>query len=253
MKHPKEYITELVSSPDYREARSDTSKSPRQALSRVAMKTVGERLEESEYLDVHAQSVRIMGLLEGFIDAQRWIESHDLEDPSLKLEKRAKKLEVIRFNHALREMIDTQPGLQASDLVNFVASAEMILGGPQSSKYVTERVREIVYGMQQEVVTEQAIWEMGGDVLATDEEDDRRGIDIRFAFNDEIYEIDVKASKFGEADKLQKMRGPGPLPFWTGLEDGDLGNSFRANNEQCAKIAQRLRSRVIDVELVEAL
>lgn len=245
--NPKVYLDALTSSDVFREERPKHPKA-RDALGSTALRYFENKDKVSEYHDVHTLAVALIGKLDSFKQARRSLESHFEGESKLNYQERqACKRDIVGYNHTIREIIDNNPAMTANEIVDFVAATEMLVGSPADSRYVTNATREIMTGMQHEIVVEQAVGSMPGtDFIDATIEDDLNGIDVSFRLDGIRYDLDVKASHMGVEKKLSQNNGHKSkvVPFWTGLEPGELGNKFRATNEQVNRVRSRLEAQL---------
>lgn len=96
--------------------------------------------------------------------------------------------------------------------------------------------------MHHEIDTEQALWLLDGvdDIESASIDDELEGTDLLFTYHGQPFRIDVKASAIGEQEAWQEWQPGDPLPFWTGIHSSELGNRFRATDQQAQDIADRL-------------
>lgn len=213
-----------------------------------------ERMKNAEAQNLENQldrsALRIISTLPRFVAAQ-----HALDKIRDDERKRGHKFPrsvrlphlkaVIPYNHALRDLVDSFPGVDAASIKRFSATAMLDLGSPSEAAYCSERTREALYGMQHEIGLEQILWQIEEveDVQHATEEQELSGIDLVVTFRDRTLYLDSKASEFGQKSALasreaymhdrgmSETENTSGYPIWTGLQDDDFKGGFRIDNE----------------------
>lgn len=163
---------------------------------------------------------------------------------------RKEKLPALRniagFNHALREMVDSNPSLRVSDVKNFILTMNHSINGPESGGPMFEdKVRNTITGMRHEIAVEQMTGFMPGvETLEATVEEDLQGVDLKVSINGSPYAaIDVKASHATAEHARQKARARGfddSHIVWSHANEEDFNGSFRLPLEVAKHNAQAL-------------
>lgn len=226
------------------QATHDPERAPRLSWSigATARKLVERQAKRNGgYLDYEHSMLQIISLIPSTVDAMAVVNAEPgrYEYEGILQAKRS----LVKFNHAIRWIVDSSPWLTRSRLHSSITEAAPLMIPTQKSKAFQEQLRASITGMQQEIFTEQALWSIDG--VEVDEEvsidDDLQGIDIRFSYNGRPFELDVKSREQRPGEHLPDNT----TRFWTGLNGYELGDHFRANEEQLAIIRNRLMT-VID-------
>ncbi len=202
---------------------------------------------QTEYLDEKHQVLALLSTVSPAAEAMNVVHSPDASKEEIGQAKDT----LIRFNHGVRLIIDASPSTTRRELLSLIDQlAIQVLPNDDTGDFSRETRRRVT-AMQQEIFTEQALWTIP-DVEVYEEvsvEDEKKGVDIRFSYKRDMYEMDVKSS---EENENVGIGSSGHFRFWTGLTGYQLGESFRANDEQLAIIRARLLAR-LDAEQAKAV
>lgn len=230
------------------------------ALGHVAA-MFAERMSQPEEQTIEQlldrSAVHILSLLPGFIEAQRALDSLEQRDSRHHLSKNEKlshKQTATAFNHALRELIDLAPDIQASEVRDFIFKAALEMGHVDTAKYTAQETQAVLHGIQHEIGFEQILWQLEDveDVVHSDEKQELIGIDLIVRYKNKQIPVDVKASELSARKSLQahetymrnhhlsETNDKGGYPVWTGLETSDFGGGFRIPEELAAQKASRV-------------
>lgn len=252
----RQYLEAIARSNDVLVARTEPNTSARRAFGKAALSMFERRSEGSEYLDMDTQAFRLIGLYDEAVETGLRLDSADA-NPSLRM-TRAEKLPLIRktlkFNHAIRELIDTHPELTTGDVLQFFNGLDLYL--PESSQSLDRQdyLRGILRGMQHEVVAEQALWSIPEveDVIQASIEEELQGIDLKVVYRGQVYCLDIKSTSYSETKALNtRFSGNKSVPVWTGLTATDLEGRFRGSESQIKIVAERLLSAIDPQEIAE--
>ena len=250
---PRQYFDAIRRSDQYMAERSrlNDSEHDRRAIGATALRFVAEREAESPYLDLDVQAVRIIGLLDDFMTGEHALDlmqdrMRDGERIS-RDERRAEVKKTVKFNHALRELIDTNQRLTLREIEQFVGAASMELyDSEQEREYLLNKLRMCMVGMQHEVVAEQALWTIDGveDVIHADVEDELRGIDLKVIYHGRGVNLDIKASQRAADMAAMKAQGhrQSSVIVWTGTTSTHLNGHFRGDDETVATVRGNMQS-----------
>lgn len=209
-------------------------------------------------------AVRILASLPAFVDAQRALDK--LEDQERRNGHHFPKnvrlphlKAVIPYNHALLDLIDTFPGIDAESVWRFSGGAMLDLGGRADAEFVEMETRELLHGLRNEIGLEQILWQIDdvSDVTRATEEQELIGIDRGVVYRRTPLFLDAKASEFGAQKALQAHQDylrfhhlteaddDGGYPVYTGLTDDDFHGGFRISQEKAEECAPAIK-RVLD-------
>lgn len=196
---------------------------------------------QTTYLDERHQLLALLPTISPAAEAMSIVNSPDVSKEAIDQAKEA----LIQFNHGVRLIIDASPSMPRDELLSTIDQLALQVLPTGNYRTFTREIRQRVIGMQQEIFTEQALWTIPG--VDVHEEvsvnDELRGVDIRFSYDRNDYEMDVKSREEYETAEIDSS---GRFRFWTGLSGYELGESFRANDEQLATIRDRLLARLAD-------
>lgn len=191
--------------------------------------------ETGGYLDYEHGMLNLISVIPSAAEAIDAIGDDNHQDRE---DIRQAKQALIRLNHAIRTIIDGSPRMTRPQLLSKIREAAVSMVPIEQSKRFMNEVRMRIYGMQQEIFTEQALWSIDG--VDVDEEvsieDDLHGVDIRFKYNGRPFALDVKSHE----PEPGIRRPDDSIRFWTGLYGDELGERFRADDEQIVVIRNRL-------------
>lgn len=269
LRPPKTFINGLEKTDEYLHMRA-RHRNRRKAIGHAA--TIhAERMKSSEIKNpselLDRQALTLLATLPKFVVAQ-----HELDKLRDQERKRGRKYprevrlphikSVIKYNHALRELVDTFPDLNADNIRRFSAAAMLDLGTPEEAEYCAERTREALHGMRYEIGLEQVLWHIEDveDISHATEEQELSGIDLIVTYRGHKLYLDAKASEFGEqktiatrhsfqrAHHMTEADEDGGFPVWCGLNEEDFDGGFRAREaragEEAARVQQILDSLV---------
>lgn len=158
----------------------------------------------------------------------------------------ASKLRLVEFNHAVQDMLDSDPTIEFDEIVAFLSTMHGVInrnrwgddktGWNQEAAWFHHQVEVTVRGMQQEIFGEQIASHIPGVVVErpTDPHDDLRGVDRWITMNGVRFPVDFKASYETARHAREKSHHPEQIVY-TGVE----GPRFRK--------ALRLDTRDIDL------
>lgn len=144
----------------------------------------------------------------------------------------------VMFNHALAEMIDSDPSASFGEVRNFLMGVYDSLytdTTPQSRQVAKARFEQTLTGMTSEIIGEQLAGYLGYDIEDASVEDDMRGIDRFITVGGIRYGVDFKASSV----TANKARTDHPRNFIvsTTVPDDVVGGKLRLPPEDVAHYA----------------
>lgn len=164
------------------------------------------------------------------------------------------KLDLIEFNDALREIIDTNPDMHEDVIKGVFTSAMLSYGyGANEINAGEAEVKHTLIGMKHELAFEAVLsWlPEGYEILTTSDEDDKHGADFKVRCpNGVILYIDIKASPENAAEATQdniefyaRFREQVPanqLVLYSGFKREDFGG-WHPSNESIQRVLPELQ------------
>lgn len=216
LKSPRTIVHELIRSNSFLEQAGAARTRPEKVklVSSLALKMSGISNESQDiprnthdsdhFLTKDEASMRLFGRIEPFVKSQMALDAIRADDDlyGTRTPRRTKiphLLNVIRFNHAVSDILDGFSEVSERDIEMFVV--ETLIGNQhnqQTIAYTRQKVREALWGMNQENGVEQALWECNDvdSVERPTEKQELQGIDRVIIFTDgSELPIDVKASQ----------------------------------------------------------
>ncbi len=173
-------------------------------------------------------------------------------------------IHMIEFNHALREIIETNPSIQPKIVTNLIKSATLRYGyGADAVNAIVDQTHETLYGIKHEQAFKAALFYLpeGYELVeASSEEEetilDKHGTDIRVRCpNGVIVSIDVKSSQKGVEyaklkQQLYKQKGgqlrPHEITLYSGFtsEDFDMNSPWQPNQAAIARVVPQIEQEL---------
>lgn len=207
--HRQKFLNEISATPQFLAARKG-EQYPGQNIPRAA-KIGAEALArlntaESGYKSPDAAVYTLISTIDGFASSVHTLDRLQAHNASSE-EKYKHKVNVLHFNHAIKEVIDTHPKATPDELTAFVIDMYSASHHNQHSdirEWEKERdtlrdyVEQHIYGMQHEILGEQII-ELTEGVEAYDPEvsinEEMKGIDGKVTMHGHTFVIDIKGSE----------------------------------------------------------
>lgn len=192
-------------------------------LAESATKDSGYRTPEGDRFALIAQ-------LEPFYRAQKALnkirqqEQEGARVPYSK--KRYYRNEVLEFNHALKNVIDSHAHLSFNDLLAFMARMYEGANPKQNVADFTHEVRIAMDGMRHEIGATQIIGALGLEYDETDNEQEMKGQDLIVYISGKPVPIDIKASPTAVEIARQKSPHPDRI-IWSHIENHEFNGGFR--------------------------
>ncbi len=240
------YFNQVERSDDALRRRAETQGSlSASAFRGIALDLVQPR--ESGYLDLDSHVMMLIANTGMFVEGRRALErlgqgaSREMRLPYLK--------RVIPFNRALRAMIDANPQLNRSEIIELVGRTQLRLSNADDARYATRAGREVLGAMTQELITEEALWQLPSvDTIVEPETEEEElqneldGIDIDVLLrNGSHFYIDATSSLLGERRKLARRHSKSKSePFWTGVDTRTFGENVRGTKADVRVARERL-------------
>lgn len=240
---------------------ADTDQGPGRkvkALSRAAH--ILAAIEDDTLPTLEQHSLNVLSRIPGFLVAQNYL--NDVRDGRLGYDSQRfddSKKSVIEFNHAVRSLIDSNPGLTFGEVLSFMSESALRTMGPEALKLMQRSGSEALSAMRHEIAVEQAIGQLFGpggidNYEGSSVAEERLGIDLICYMRDgrTVY-IDVKSGPEGRDIAIEKMRLGGPIPVWSGLRFEDFGPRMRlSSSEIAAKVVPQIREALGIEELASS-
>ena len=246
-----EIVKKIGTSPDYIKARNvverDATPEARRRPAAIRMAAVALRgKEEGSYFTLEEHALNLTAHL-------TTIESH-LEQLDRLRGRRATRREklpylekVTAFNHALKEMIDSNPRLGFNEVVSFLRNMNQQIHGRHNDRHFEHEIRGVLEGMRHEIAAEQIIGQLENvDVDHVSIEEDLDGGDLMVSVDNSPWTpIDIKASYLTAERAKQKARDTGHDDsgiIWSQLNDEDFNGGFRISYDKAAEKAPLLEA-----------
>lgn len=241
-----------------------------QALGKAA-RFLSDRMFDTELTpdkELTAHQLQLLGTMNPFIHAS--IELDEMRDGHRHYDKRRArelKTDLISFNHALKDLIDTQPNVTPGDILHFAQNSQNAMGDHKAAVASGPLIREALVGMQHESGAEQILWNIEGvsDIESkparkpgesleayrsrcVDEE--LHGTDLWVNYNNQWISVDIKASEMSAINGQRKViehNGDG-IVLWSQLDLEDFNGTFRIP----ARLAEQ-KAPAMERELQRAL
>jgi hypothetical protein len=213
-----------------------------EALARESESQSGRKTFEGQILDVISHLPQFM---------QSQIALNKMRESHASYREKAPHLDtVVRLNHSLKELVDTNPLLQFSQVLRFLNQMNAAINGKGHSELFTYEARSILVGMRHEIAVEQMLGTMPDvEYQDTDLASDLKGSDIFVSINGSPYvPIDVKASFVSAEKAKQKAAAYGYNPnliIWSQLYEEDFGDSFRIPHETVMERKDRVYDQLV--------
>lgn len=158
---------------------------------------------------------------------------------------------MLPFNHALRDIIDSNRGLKPEQLAQFLYIARKQLAGKLAADSMGKGPIKLVYGMANEVVAEDALFHVNGvaDVIPASVEEELRGIDLTaIGENGASQAFDVKSTERGMSiARSRSGRNPHSIAVWTGLNPDHFSKGFQLDDRTIRTVVRRFMPHLEEV------
>lgn len=253
--NPTRFTRSIAETAEYRTSRSneqDGNGALRRAVALGSQALVGDHTSERGYVSPEGCVYRLISTIDSFVSAQQELDRLK-EVGSERRQKLPHLRNVIAFNHAAKELIDSQPDIQFNELVSFTTKMYqgMHRDDPelhddaryhQRTVYVRDSIKEVLHGMRNELAVEQIIWAANDPELEYDDttvEDELRGVDLFINYHGQRFGIDVKASQ--AATHMAKLKSHHPERIvWSQVDWDDFEGGFRISDELALQKAPAL-------------
>ena len=206
----------------------------RRAILLAATALKGE--QGSGYLSAEGHAMNLTAHLTSFSESIRELRTLE-ESGARRKEKLPALYKVAEFNHAVKDMIDSNPSLTFSEVSKFILSMNQTIngrvsGGPRFEHEVTQRL----VGMSHEIAVEQMLGYMPGvDYQEATVDDDVNGIDLFVSIDGSpMTPIDIKASSSTAQIKKRQAIENGYSAsniVWSHVDNKEFNGTFRIPND----------------------
>lgn len=246
-------IKEVVHSDEYLQAPRGLALP--KAIASVALGLVGYDSQQPEevHRDNEALQKVVIGLLPSAYESQNELTQNRQQMHPTEVGHHLNQ--VIRYNQALRELIDNNPSVLMRDMMKFVnESASIMYSDPSDVRGIVEQTRARLDGMRHEVAAEAMFWQIPNvvDVRPATPAEDKRGIDVVVEYEDGSTEgFDIKSTSRAANEVNEKSHKPRAL--WTGLEWEDFGGQLRIPQQELEEHLPRFKREVASLRDLQHL
>ena len=244
------YLVYKVGTSDaYKQARNDPElrelnerDQRRTAIRMAAVALSGER--ESGYLTTEGHALNITAELTTFSDSVFELDELKAHGASYE-ETLPLRLKMVEFNHAIKDMIDSNPSLQYDQMLTFIRSMNQTVNGREGAQQFEVHVRRVLNGMRHEIAVEQMLGYMPDvEYREATVTEDLNGADLFISINNSpMTGIDIKSSNKRAHSKRESAANLGFNPngiIWSRVTAADFDGGFRISNETAAEKAPLL-------------
>lgn len=190
----------------------------------------------SGYLTAEGHAFNVTAQLTTFSDSIH--EIHQLRaDHAPHSEKLPALRHIAEFNHAVKDMVNSNPSLGFAEVLSFITDMNRNVNGNRAGgRHFDDEIRGVLVGMRHEIAVEQMLWHMPGVTYreATTEED-LKGADIFVSVDGSpMMPFDIKSSR----EKAERSRAAaiqsgfdGNHIVWSHIDDSDFNGTFRISDE----------------------
>ncbi len=240
---PTKITSDLVRSDSFLEQKREARN--RLAVVRLLGRNAGTLAREQEKT-LSVNEVLSMQLYEStipFIEAQHALDRMRADEVNIldRDEVVAYKLDVIHFNHLIKDIFDKMPDLPIADVLNFVKTQILHQFSPELAKYAYQVTRESIVGMQHETAYEQMLYHIEGvdDIRGASEEEELLGVDYVFSYRSIPFAVDVKSSERNVQEAYIKGHDSA---VWTHVPYEAFGGKFRLPYDEVQRYAPRIQA-----------
>ncbi len=253
--NPSHFTRSIAETTEYRHSRQreqDEAGSLRRAVALGSRALVDNHTTEHGYVSPEGCVYRLIATIDDFVTAQQELDRLQ-QDGAERRHKLPHLRKAVAFNHAAKELIDSQPDVGFNELTAF--TTKMYLGMHrddtelhddqryhQRALYVRDAVKQSLHGMRSELAVEQIIWAAGDPAIEYEEttvEDELRGVDLFVNYHGQRVGIDVKASQ--AAAHMAKLKSSHPERIiWSQVDWEDFAGGFRISDELAQQKAPAL-------------
>lgn len=254
--NPSTFTRSIAGTSEYLRSRSAEQDEPgalRRAVALGASALAESHTTENGYKSPEACVYDLISTIDEFARAERQLAALGETDAS-RAERVPHIRSIIRFNHAAKALIDSDPSIGFNQLVTFTVRMHQAMhrDDPESGDEAIDHANKVwlhnavsdrLHGMRNELAVEQILWALDDESLEYEEttiEDELHGVDLFITQNGRRYGIDIKASQAA----VDKARLTSPHPgriIWSQLSWEDFNGGFRISDELARKKAPGLK------------
>lgn len=254
---PKNHVDQIKSTPEFHavmqgadlETMSDRERDQtvNRAVARSAFALANKYTSPGGYKSPEATRFQVISQLDEFYKAQIALNklreqksrghhvSHDLKLPHL--------TKLAKFNHALKEMIDTDSSLKFDETLAFLSR---MYAGSHKNENLEDFEQELYWvmnGMRHELGAEQIVGTLGYDYDLPTIDDDLGGADIIVYVDGSVVPLDIKSNMHLVHKVRAESRHPDQI-VWSCLHDRDFHNGFRISPNLAAVRANEMEAQI---------
>jgi len=211
----------------------------------------------SGYLSPEGHAMNITAQLTTFSDSIH--EIHELrQDHASHAEKLPALLRIAEFNHAVKEMVSSNPSLGFGDVLSFIVDMNRNINGNRGGgRRFEEEVRGVLVGMRHELAVEQMLGYMDDvEYREATVAEDLKGADVFVSVGGSpMFPIDIKSS----LEKTERSRAAaeysgfdGSYIVWSHINDDDFNGSFRISHEVAQSRSASLHNDLVHISRKQA-
>ena len=261
LNNPSRITRSIAETPEYLSSRQSEQDKPgalRRAVALGSRALAESHTTESGYRSPEGCVYDLVATIDDFADAQRKLDQ--LEEIGAPRSERLPYIkEIIRFNHAAKALIDSDPSISFNQLVTF--TVRMYQGMHRDDPELTDNAREHnrimwlqnavserLHGMRNELAVEQMIWAIDDESIEyepTTEADELHGVDLYITSGGKRFGIDIKSSQMSAIKARQTSSHPDNI-VWSQVSWEDFNGGFRFSDE-LARIKAPALQRALSV------
>lgn len=192
-------------------------------------------------LSLEGHAMNVTSRLTTFLDTQLKLDENR-QNHGDRQEKLHLLTEASEFNHAIKEMIDTNPSLKYLEVLNFLNQMNLRINGNDGAQKFDIEMKRILSGMRHEIAVEQMLWMMDGvEYKDATVEQDMKGADMLVSINgSQLTPIDIKSTEMLANSKKAYAEAHGKNPdliVWSHVTTQDFRGGFRIDNTTAHEVA----------------
>lgn len=210
------------------------------------------------YSTTQSRQLDLVAALPGWLNAQQQLDN-SRNNSRYRLSRQQKEIvlgRALKFNDALRELIDNEDYTKISQVLKFIKGVMVHTQQPDNLiNYATEQARTALVGMQHEIIAQSVISGLDGvwDVRPATADEDLQGNDLFLQVGDDQgpeYGIDIKArpeaaDRANEEALLHSRLGY--YAVWSGVYQRDLGDDMLPDEEDLRGLKGHYKDALYDL------
>lgn len=214
------------------------------AIQMAATALKGEH--ESGYLTPEGHAMNITAQLTSYTESAHRLDTLQSRGATYK-EKLPLRQKMAEFNHAIKDMVDSNPALRYSEVLSFLRDMNQVINGRDGAAQFEHTAQGILTGMRHEIAVEQMLRYMTDvEYKEATIDEDLKGADLFVSLNgSEMTRIDIKASDETARMKRQRASRDGYNPYaivWSHVTELDFSGGFRISHETAEAKAPHLHA-----------